>query len=56
MVIIENPQEKCQQLAKFLIECRDALPAINMASARLHHVDLTLATRIETALKPWEVE
>jgi len=45
---------KCNQLARLLIECRDALPAISIASARLHHVDLSLADRIEAALKPWE--
>jgi hypothetical protein len=46
--------EKCDELARLLIECRDALPAISMASARLHGVSLSLATRIESALKPWE--
>lgn len=46
---------KCNELAWLLIECRDALPAITVASARLHHVDLSLATRIEAALVPWEV-
>lgn len=46
---------KCIELARLVIECRDALPAISMASARLHNVDLSLADRIEIALKPWEV-
>ena len=46
---------KCSQLAKLLIECRDALPAISLVSARLHNVDLSLADRIEEALKPWEL-
>jgi hypothetical protein len=45
---------KCQELVRLLIECRDALPAIPMASARLHNVKLDLASRIEEALKPWE--
>jgi hypothetical protein len=45
---------KCQELVRLLIECRDALPAISMASARLHNVKLDLASRIEEALKPWE--
>lgn len=47
--------DKCNELVRLLIECRDALPAISMTSARLHHVDLDLAARIEVALKPWEV-
>lgn len=55
-VIIENPQEKCRELARLLIEARDALPAISMASARLRGIDLTLADRIEAALEPWETK
>jgi len=47
--------DKCNELARLLIECRDALPVITMSSARLHNVSLTLADRIENALKPWEV-
>ena len=47
--------EKCNQLARLLIECRDALPAISLASARLHGVKLDLDVRIAEALKPWEV-
>jgi hypothetical protein len=47
--------EKCNELAHLLVECRDALPAISITSARLHNVDLGLAQRIENALKPWEV-
>ena len=46
---------KCNELARLLIECRDALPAITIASARLRRIDLTLADRIEVALRPWEV-
>jgi len=42
------------ELVTLLIECRDALPAITMASARLRNIDLTLGSRIEDALKPWE--
>lgn len=55
-VIIENPQEKCRELAKLLLEARDALPAISMTTARLRGLDLTLANRIETALEPWKKE
>lgn len=42
-------------MAKLLIECRDALPAITTTSARLHGVDLTLDKRIEKVLEPWLV-
>jgi hypothetical protein len=52
---METKCAKCVELARLLIECRDALPAISLASARLHHVDLRLADRIEKALEPWEV-
>ena len=47
--------EKCVELARLLIECKDALPAISMASAKLHGIRLDLADRIEAALKPWEI-
>ena len=50
---IENPQEKCRELAKLLLEARDALPAISLATARFRGIDLSLADRIETALEPW---
>lgn len=56
MVLIENSQEKCQELAKLLIECRDALPAITMAMAKLHNVRLDLDKRIEEALEPWRID
>lgn len=52
-VNIENPQEKCRELAKLLLECRDALPAISLTAAKLHNVSLSLADRIEDALEPW---
>lgn len=55
-VTIENPQEKCRDLAKLLLEARDALPAITLPAARLHKIDLTLADRIEAALEPWRTE
>jgi len=47
--------ERTWRLVRLLIECRDALPAISLTSARLHNVDLRLADRIAEALKPWEV-
>lgn len=48
--------KKCTELAMLLVECRDALPAISLVSARLHNVDLRLADRIERALEPWRVD
>lgn len=48
-----NWEEKAIELAKLLLEARDALPAISITSARLHNVDLTLADRIEDALEIW---
>ena len=51
-----NNCPKCLELAKLLLECRDALPAISLVSAKLRNIDLRLADRIEEALKPWRVE
>jgi hypothetical protein len=56
MVKIENPEEKCRELARLLLECRDALPAISLTMANLRGISLTLADRIEEALKPWAGE
>jgi hypothetical protein len=42
-------------LVKLLIECRDTLPAISVVTARLRNIDLRLADRIDTALKPWAI-
>ncbi len=53
-VEIENPQEKCRELARLLLEARDALPAITLAAAKMRGISLTLASRIEDALEPWE--
>lgn len=46
---------KMQEMIYLLIECRDALPAINMTSAKLYGIDLTLASRIKDCLQPWEI-
>lgn len=46
---------KCDELFALLLEARDALPAISLASARLHGLDLTLADRIERAIEPWRL-
>ena len=45
---------KMREMITLLIECRDALPAISLVSAKLHGVDLGLADKIEACLKPWE--
>ena len=39
--------------SRLLLECRDALPAISLSSARLHNLDLSLGNRIEELLTPW---
>lgn len=46
---------KCRELMQLLLEARDALPAISLTSARLHHISLSLADRIENALEPWRL-
>lgn len=48
-------KNQVRNMAILLIECRDALPAIPMASARLHHIRLDLADRIEKELEPWKI-
>ena len=48
-----NWEEKALQLARLLLEARDALPAITIERARLMNLDLTLADRIEDALEIW---
>ena len=47
---------KCNELARLLLECRDALPAISLSSAKLNNVSLSLADRIEDALEPWQLK
>ncbi len=51
---IEEYDQKLKECLRLLIECRDALPAISVTAARLHHVSLTLADRIEACLEPWK--
>lgn len=46
--------KKCNELAKILLEARDALPAIPLAAAKMRGLDLSLADRIEDALEPWK--
>jgi hypothetical protein len=51
----EEWQAKGKELLALLLECRDALPAINTVQARIHNVSLTLAYRIEAAMEPWRL-
>lgn len=55
---VENRKllNKQREMIQLLIECRDALPAISMASARIHGVDLHLGSKIEKCLEPWRVK
>lgn len=50
---IPNKDEKIMEMAKLLLECRDALPAITMVAAKIRGMDLTLSDRIENSLEPW---
>lgn len=50
----ERLADKVREMASLLLECRDALPAITFASAKLHGINLSLADRIEQSLKEWE--
>ena len=51
---IADKDEKIKEAFLLLLEARDALPAITLASARLRGLDLTLADRIENWLEPWK--
>jgi len=53
---IADKDEKIKQAFHLLIEARDALPAISLASAKLNGLDLTLADRIEDWMEPWMPE
>jgi hypothetical protein len=48
---VEEWEAYAWKLARLLIECRDALPAISLTSARLHGIDMSLADRIESAIE-----
>lgn len=52
---IDDKNEKIKEAFFLLLEARDALPAIPMASARLRQLDLTLDKRIEDWLEPWRL-
>lgn len=51
-----NTHPQIKEMARLLLEARDALPAISLASAKLHGVSLSLASRIEDVLEPWRTE
>ena len=52
---IENPQEKCREMAKLLIEAWDALHAVvKQHHLKLHNISPSLVDRIKTSLEPWE--
>lgn len=53
---LPNKNEKIKEMAQLLLECRDALPAITLTSAKLNRIDLTLANRIEDCLAPWLIK
>ncbi len=48
-----NWHGKACELGKLLLEARDALPAISLASAKIRNIDLKLADRIEESLEIW---
>ena len=52
---LEEWKNKCREMMLLLIECRDAIPAIPLSSARLRGIDLSLDKKIEACLKPWEL-
>ena len=52
---LAQAEARCKAMARLLLECRDALPAISVVSARLHNVDMSLDRRIEKALEPWRI-
>lgn len=43
------------ELVQMIVELRDMLPAITLASAKLRGFDLGITDRVERLLKPWEV-
>lgn len=53
---IKRLTDKTNSMARLMVECRDALPAISMTSAKLRGVSLSLADRLEAELEPWEVK
>lgn len=52
---LREAADKIESMFKLLLECRDALPAITLVSARLRGIDLRLADRIEDCIEPWRL-
>lgn len=53
---VAEQDAQIKSMARLLLECRDALPAISLTSARLHGIDLTLADRMEAQLESYARE
>jgi hypothetical protein len=47
--------QKVESMFTLLLECRDALPAISLASAKLRGLRLDLADRVEVEIEPWRL-
>lgn len=45
--------DQIDRMAKVLLKCRDALPAINTVGQRLYNIDRDLDKQIEALLEPW---
>lgn len=54
-LLLMEAANKIEEMFKLLLECRDALPAIPLASAKLRGLDLRLADRIEDCIEPWRL-
>lgn len=48
--------DQMERMARVLIQCRDALPAISTVNARLYNISLDLDKRIEECLEPWLIK
>lgn len=49
----EELEAKIKEMQPLILEARDALPGITLATAKLRGIDLTLADRLEKSLEPW---
>lgn len=45
--------DQMERMARVLIKCRDALPAISTVNAKLYSIPLDLDRQIEACLEPW---
>ena len=48
--------DQMERMARVLIKCRDALPAISTVNARLYNIPLDLDKQIEECLEPWLIK